>query len=201
MEMENEGFYLEKFIEWLPDDISGELVSELRESACIKTYDKNAMLPLNDKRRPLAYYIMNGSCVRFIIDKNCEERAVMFHTESFLPMVGNIYEENDNAIIDFRIRANEKTIVLAMERTLGWEWIAKDPAFSTFVLSNAMEYLSTINLFHNHLLGLSSIDMYKWLNDKYPLLFQRFRGKDIANFMGVTPVWLCNIKRRVFKEG
>ncbi|MDD6394070.1 MAG: hypothetical protein PUG21_07355 [Prevotella sp.] len=36
---------------------------------------------------------------------------------------------------------------------------------------------------------------------QYPLLFQRFRGKDIANFMGVTPVWLCNIKRRVFKEG
>ena len=62
---------------------------------------------------------------------------------------------------------------------------------------NAIQYLSVLNQFQNHLLGLSSEELLKWLLKNYQPIFQRFRSKDIANFMGVTPIWLSNLKRKI----
>ncbi|MGN0281846.1 MAG: hypothetical protein ACI4B3_06070 [Prevotella sp.] len=192
--------FSDAFIRLLPKDISREFVLDLKEQAKLLVLEKNEALPRMIAGREKIFYILSGSCIRYIINSSYDERAVMFHTESFMPMIGNLYIDDDKSVVRHCIRTNEKTSLLCLDQEFGRSWVNRDPVFASFIYTNAIQYLSSINQFQNHLLGLTSTELYDWLVDKYPFLFQRFLSKDIANFMGVTPVWLSNIKRKVLKK-
>ncbi|MFV0483369.1 MAG: Crp/Fnr family transcriptional regulator, partial [Bacteroidales bacterium] len=146
------------------------------------------------------FYITKGSCVRFIVTPQGNERAIMFHTESFIPVIGNMYLNSDNSWVSYSLKANETTELIEFRSDFGYEWQQKDKVFSLFLLQRSAEFLSTINQLQNHLIGLDSETFYQWLIEKYPFILQRFMSKDIASFMGVTPVWLSNIKRKILEK-
>ncbi|MGM9803385.1 MAG: Crp/Fnr family transcriptional regulator [Muribaculaceae bacterium] len=198
--MDNTKDFSDGFIRIFPQDISKEFVLDFREHATLLVLEKNEVLPRVIAGRQKIFYILSGSCIRYIINSSCDERAVMFHTESFMPMIGDMYIDDDKSVVGHCIRANEKTSLLCLDQEFGQSWVSRDPVFASFIYSNAIQYLSSLNQFQNHLLGLTSTELYDWLVEKYPFLFKRFLSKDIANFMGVTPVWLSNIKRKALKH-
>lgn len=188
---------LEAFIRELPAGISQAFIDDLRKRGKPMTLNKEEVIAsehIDDNR---IHYILKGSCVRYIINPKGEERAVMFHTESFMPMVGNMYIGSKGSVVSYCLKCNEKTVVLRLDRAFGDEWIGKDAVFAGFIYRNAIRYLSAVNQFQNHLLGLSSEELLKWLLACHGPIFQRFRARDIANFMGITPIWLSDLKRKV----
>ena len=191
---------LDAFIQRLPAGISPVFLDDLKQQVNQITLNKEEVIACEHMRNNRVYYILKGSCIRYIINPNGEERAVMFHTESFMPMVGNMYIASSGSIVSYSLRTNEKTALLSLNRSFGNEWIKKDAVFAEFIYQNAIEYLSALNQFQNHLLGLTSEDLLKWLLSNHKQIFQRFRAKDIANFMGVTPVWLSNLKRKIIRN-
>lgn len=191
---------IETFIQQkLPADISQAFVDDLRQRGKLITLKKDETVLQEYMQERWIHYILRGSCVRYIVNPKYEVRAVMFHTESFMPMVGNIYIESSGSVVTYNLKANEETLLLKLDSAFGYEWLKKDTVFARFIYQNAIHYLSVVNQFQNHLLGLSSEDLLKWLLANHRDIFQRFRSKDIANFMGVTPIWLSNLKRKIVK--
>lgn len=192
---------LDDFIQnGLPAGMSQAVIEDLKRQSKLTIFDKDEVITDEHVKDRQIYYILKGSCIRYIINPRGEERAVMFHTESFMPMVGNMYIGSSGSVVSYHLRTNEKTALLCINRTFGEEWIRKDIAFANFIYRTAIRYLSTVNQIQNHLLGLTSEEFLKWLFSNHQTIFQRFRSKDIANFMGVTPIWLSNLKRRIVKR-
>lgn len=192
---------LDSFIQdRLPAGISQAFIEDLKQQGKLAISNKDEVITDEYIKDRQIYYILKGSCIRYIINPRGEERAVMFHTESFMPMVGNMYIASAGSVVSYRLRTNERTMLLCLDRTFGEEWLKKDSVFASSIFQNAIQYLSTVNQFQNHLLGLSSEEFLKWLLSNHQAIFQRFRSKDIANFMGITPIWLSNLKRRIVKR-
>lgn len=189
-----------EFVRRLPMDIDPLFKESLLEDGNIFELQKGATFVYEGEKQQKIYYTIKGSCIRFIINPNGEERAVMFHTEDFMPMVGNMYIDSKDSLVTFLLKSNEDMTVLELDSSFGLKWINKDHAFARFVFQTSIQYLSNVNQIQNHLLGLSSEDFLCWLLKRYGFLFQRFRSKDIANFMGVTPIWLSNLKRKIAEK-
>ena len=196
--LDNEQY--ERFISLLPTDISNSLKEIFREKANYVVLQKGNTLISEIPKDPKIYYILKGSCVRFIVTPTGEEKAIMFHTENFIPVIGNMYVNSEDSLVSYQIQANEKTELIELNSKISYEWYVKDNAFSLFIYQRSLTFLSVINQLQNHLIGLTSEQFYEWLLKKYPFLFQRFSSKDIASFMGVTPTWLSLLKRKLSQK-
>lgn len=188
------------FTRLLPKDISASLKETFRQNANIVELQKGDTLFTENPDNPKIYYILTGSCVRFIITPPGDEKAIMFHTENFIPTIGNIYVKSQDSIVNYNIKANEPTKLIELNSAMSYEWVKRDNAFSTFLLQKSIEFISIFNQLQNHLIGLTSEEFFAWLISKYPFIFQRFLSKDIASFMSITPVYLSNLKRKQLKK-
>jgi hypothetical protein len=191
---------LEKFLQKLPPDISPSLKKILTESINVTEFKKGDTVVDEFFNNTKAYYILKGSCVRYIITSKGDEKAIMFHTEDFMPILGNAYINSENSVVSYLIRANERTEIAALDLSLVFKWGVVDTAYVQFTGKNAIKYFSIQNQLQNHLTGLTSEEFLVWLIKNYGFIFQRFTSKDIANFMGITPVWLSTLKNKLLKK-
>lgn len=186
----------EQFISLLPKDISFSLKEIFREKANFVELKKAETLLNESSTDTKAYFILKGSCVRFIITPNGDEKAIMFHTENFMPIIGNAYVGSQNSTVSYWIKANENTEAIEMDISFILKSAMNDQVYLQFATQNALRYFSTLNQIQNHLIGLTSEAFFKWMMKEYSFIFQRFSSKDIASFMGVSPTWLSLLKRK-----
>lgn len=156
---------INEFVRRLPMDIDPLFKESLLEDGNIFELPKEATFVYEGEKLQKIYYTIKGSCIRFIINPDGEERAVMFHTEDFMPMVGNMYIDSKDSLVTFLLKSNEDMTVLELDSSFGLKWINKDHAFARFVFQTSIQYLSNVNQIQNHLLGLSSEDFLCWLEE------------------------------------
>jgi hypothetical protein len=191
---------LEKFLQKLPPATSPSLKKVLIENVNIMEFKKGDTVIDDFFNNMKAYYILKGSCVRYIITSKGDEKAIMFHTEDFMPILGNVYINSENSVVSYLVKANEKTEIAALDLSLVFKWGTADIAYVQFTGKNAIKYFSIQNQLQNHLTGLTSKEFLVWLIKNYGFIFQRFTSQDIANFMGITPVWLSTLKSELSKK-
>ncbi|MDO5609114.1 MAG: hypothetical protein Q4G08_11735 [Capnocytophaga sp.] len=189
----------ERFISHLPKDISTSFKEAVKEEANFIVLKKGEILFDEYTKNNKGYLILKGSCVRCIITPNGDEKVVFFHTEDFIPIIGNAYVRSENSIVSYSLKANENTEVVEIDISIQ-EFIKTDTAYIQFATQNALRFFAIQNQIQNHLIGLSSEDFFQWLIKEYSFIFQRFQSKDIASFMGVTPTWLSLLKRKVTQK-
>ena len=185
-----------RFLNIFPEGLTQALKEAFRESVKYIQLTKAATLVEEGKKLGKIYYIIKGSCVRYVIGPHGEERAIMFHTESFLPIVGNAYIKSENAAVSYSIKANENTEAFELDIATILKFGPTDPVYALNAARVSAQLFSIQNQIQNHLIGLSSEDFLKWLTGNYPFIFQRFNSKDIASFMNVTPTWLSLLKKK-----
>ena len=189
----------ERIISIFPKNLNTAVKEAIKEKASIVYLKKGDTLLSQQRKNTNVYYILQGSFVRFIITSKGDEKAIMFHTESFMSIIGNSHIKNEKSTVTYLIKANENTEVLELDISI--RDLAISDTFSIqFGSQYALNLFSTQNQIQNHLIGLSTEEFFEWLMKEYSFIFQRFQSKDIANFMGITPVWLSNIKRKQAKK-
>jgi len=189
--------HYERFIMIFPEGLGQALKDAFRESVKYIQITKAEALVEEGKKSEKIYYIIKGSCVRYVIGPHGEERAIMFHTEDFLPVVGNVYIKSENAAVSYSIKANENTKAFEIDIATILKWGPTDPVYALNAARVSANLFSIQNQIQNHLIGLTSKDFLKWLADNYAFIFQRFSSKDIASFMNVTPTWLSLLKKKL----
>lgn len=186
----------DRFISFFPPSLNEEIKQQIKAQFSYKIVKKGDILFDQNSTEKKGYFLLQGSCVRYIITPLGDEKAIMFHTENFLPIVGNMLFENDKNLLTYSVKANENTEIIEMPFGIR-DFTINDAEYNDFARTLALHYLAVQNQFQNHLVGLTSEDFLKWLLSNYGFLFNRFRSKDIASFMGVTPVWLSTLKAKL----
>lgn len=189
--------YFELLASRLPRQDNSDFISRLKSRCEILTLDKNEPLIAFQSRNRKIYFIAQGSFLRNIITSQGDEKTVMFHTESFC----NFFKSYDTVYFhkktQYEIKANEKSVVVSVDFDFLFSQIQNDIGLLRFYTQETEKLFVHIDLFRNFQLGLTKEEYLKWLYEHYPFIFQRFASQNIASFMGITNVWLSNLKARL----
>lgn len=184
-----------KFKNQLPE----EFLEELQNNAQLIKLKKGELLFSNHTKKNQTFVIIEGSLLRFITTPRGEDRATMFHTETFFPMIGSSFTEKESSDLAYFVKANENSKLVEFNRDFAISSIEKYPFLAKITFLNTIEYLQTHHLIQNHLIALPSIDFFQWFMKHYSFIFGQFQSQDIASFMGISPAWLSKLKRRTIK--
>lgn len=184
----------------LPPNLNPDLKALYLQNADFLTLQKGKTIVDEFKQNNKSYIIINGSCVRFIITPEGEEKAITFHTESFMHIIGNTYIKSDHSKVSYEIKLNEPTDFVSIDLSQILQKALTDLDYVLFATQNALKFTAIQNQIQNHLTGLTKDEFLLWLIDNYGFLFQRFSSKDIASFMSVSPTWLSLLKKKLYEK-
>jgi CRP-like cAMP-binding protein len=131
----------------------------------------------NDGRESIKSFLMEGDIIGSL-------KSVFGDGESSFNLV--CLEASELVVVDFYVLydASRNDVELASE-------------FVDFLLSYGMKKETR----EFELLCLTAEDRYRRLVSSHPTLFARVTQNDVARYLGITPVGLSRIKRRVSKQG
>lgn len=188
--------YFQLLVSKLPKTLSNQFIEQLESKCEIIELDKNEPLISFQSSDRKIYFVVEGSFIRKIISSKGEEKTVMFHTESFCEFFKSYDSVYFHTKTNYEIKANEKSVVVAVGFDFLYEHIQTEMSMMQFYLKKTEELFVILDLFRNFHLGLTSEDYLNWLYQNYRFLFQRFPSQNIASFMGITPVWLSKLKAK-----
>ncbi|KRT17842.1 hypothetical protein ASU31_00665 [Pedobacter ginsenosidimutans] len=158
---------------------------------------KNQKLVEYQNQSSAMSFIFKGSLVRKIINPRGEKRTIMFHTDGFHEFIksyDSIYFHNHT---DYEVIANEPTTIVSFDYLKIMEIVRSDLRLLNYFTEKTEELLMTLDLFRNYHLSLTSEEYLRWLYRNYNFIFLKFPSKEIASFMGITPVWLSKLKAKL----
>ena len=189
--------YFDLLVSKLSRQDNSDLISRIESKCDILTLDKNEPLIAFQSNNRKIYFIAQGSFIRNIITSQGEEKTVMFHTESFCEFFKSYDTVYFHQKTNYEIKANEKSVVVSVDFDFLFQQIQNDIKLLQFYTHETEKLFVNIDLFRNFQLGLTSEEYLKWLYENYPFIFQRFASQNIASFMGITNVWLSNLKAKL----
>ena len=184
----------------LPSDLSEMMKEVYMNNAYFISLNKGDILLDELENNSKSHIILKGSCVRYIINPQGEERAVTFHTEDFMPILGNTYIKSDHSLVNYKIKVNEKTDLIGIDISVITQYALLDKSYFLFAIQNMFKLIAIQNQIQNHQIGLSKKEFLKWFWLNYPDIFRRFKSQDIASFIGSTPVWYSNLKATFLRD-
>lgn len=138
-------------------------------------------------------YVCSGFLRSFYVDDSGNEHTLHFAMEdwwisdssSFIPQVPS----------RINIVALEPSVILQIDRA-GIEQLYKDiPAFERFWRVLNQQALISQDQRILNAISMTGAERYEALITKYPTLEQRLPQKHIASFLGITPVFLSQIRK------
>lgn len=143
-------------------------------------------------------FIVKGCLRTYSIDEEGTEHIVMFGIEDW--WVGDLYSFLTNMPSRFFIDALEDTEVLQISKpdleTL-YERIPKFERFFRLIIQNA--FIAQQNRIHQNL-AYTAEQRYLDFVQRYPHFEQRIPQKQVAAYLGITPVFLSMLRRRLAEK-
>lgn len=189
--------YFKVLREKFPVNDDDPFLAALEQKSTVLKLEKNELLIRYHADNKKMFFIVSGSFIRSIITSRGEEKTVMFHTENFLEFVKAYDTVYFHEKTNYEIKANEKSVVIAFDYEFMYQAVSGQLDLLRYFTHKTEELLTTIDLFRNFQLGLTSDEYLAWLYENYSFLFQRFPAQSIASFMGITPVWLSKLKAKL----
>ncbi len=172
-------------------------LEELEQRCTVIELKKNETLITHQADTRKMFFIVSGSFIRNIISSKGDEKTIMFHTESFHEFVKSYDTIYFHEKTNYEIKANEKSIVIAFDYDFLYQRVKLNLELLVYFTERTEQLFTTLDLFRNFQLALTSEEYLDWLYQHYNFLFQRFPAQNIASFMGISPVWLSKLKAKL----
>jgi CRP-like cAMP-binding protein len=138
-------------------------------------------------------------CLRtYTLDENGVEHIVMFGIEDW--WVGDLYSFLTQSPASYFIDALEDTEVLQISKSnldILYENIPKFERFFRLILQNA--FIAQQKRINQNL-SFTAEQRYIDFIEKYPQLEQRISQKHISSYLGITPVFLSMLRRKLIQK-
>jgi CRP-like cAMP-binding protein len=143
-------------------------------------------------------FIVKGCLRAYTIDSNGFEHIVIFGVEDW--WISDLYSFWTQTPANYFIDAIEDTEVLQISKANLDKLYKQVPKFERFfriILQNA--YSAQQNRINQNL-SFSAEQRYIAFINKYPQLEQRLAQKQVAAYLGITPVFLSMLRRKLVKK-
>ena len=163
-----------------------------------KELKKNEFL-LRQGERCYTENFINKGCLRtYSIDDDGFEHNIMFGIEDW--WAGDLFSFLTEARSNYYIDALEDTEILQITKAdleKLYERVPKFERYFRILLQNA--YIAQQQRINQNI-SKSAEERYIDFMDQYPKLEQRFSQKQISSYLGITPVFLSMLRRKMSKK-
>ena len=164
----------------------------------LKTLKKRAYLLRQGDICKTENFIVKGCFRVYSIDKKGVEHIVMFGIENW--WISDLYSFLTQIPADYFIEALEDSEILQITRENLDRLYEKGPKFERFfriILQNA--FIAQQNRIKQNL-SSSAEERYLYFMERYPQMAQRVSQKQLAAYLGITPVFLSMLRRKLVKK-
>lgn len=171
------------------------MFEQLRSLGRIRLAEKRSYLFRQGEYAGSFFYVQEGLIKAFY-----ETRDGKLFTKTFVKEGGFI--ASMRALVhgepsSFSAVCLENSKILEVPRAALMEAIETDPHFAGLLNSIFLKVASTKEQREYELLCLSAEERYMLFREREPGLLERLSQEDIARYLGVTPVSLCRILKRI----
>lgn len=179
-------------------DFPHGLIVKLSEMASLRVIDRKEYLLSFGDTADYLYFIVSGLLRVYHIDENGDEKTLMFRWEE--TFLGNYDAIAFGQPSRFYYEALENTTVLQLSYGALLQVISDYPALAITERSVMMQILGELLLRNEDFVLLSAEDRYRKQLEGNAAILNRVQDKHLASMLGVTPVSLSRLKKRMLKR-
>ncbi|MBK8051994.1 MAG: Crp/Fnr family transcriptional regulator [Saprospiraceae bacterium] len=141
------------------------------------------------------YFILKGGFAMQLLKEDGTEKTINFFLDSFQPFMTipqSYFQETKST---FKLLAVKNSNILAFSKIDLLQTIENSAAIKDFYQSQIILALLSELDFRTKLLTYSPKRMYELLISDYQEVIKNVSSRHIANFIGISPEWLSNLKR------
>ena len=175
--------------------IEGDTILSFFET---KTFKKKDILQEEDKRCLLYFFVVKGCLRLYFTDYNGVEQTLQFALENWWMTDLNAFRAGQKS--GYTIQALEATEVLAITASNYELMLAKFPVIENyFRLVYERAYAASL-LRIRMISRMPKDEFYELFQSKYPEFIQRIPQKVLASFLGFTPEYLSELRKKKVKK-
>jgi CRP-like cAMP-binding protein len=193
----NNEFLFKKFKEILPE-FSDEDIYSFLEICTFKRLKNKAVIIEPNQKSSLVFFILKGVIRGYLTNTDGVEKSVFLRPASTIIGAPNAFL--DNKISKYTFEVIGDTELLVFEFSDFEKLTLKNTNILKFLLSSYKEMIQTLLYRLESMIDKTPEQRYKDLLDKRPELFETAYHKDIASYLGITPVSLSRIISRSIEK-
>jgi len=139
------------------------------------------------------YFVAKGCLRMFYLDDKGTEQTIQFALENW--WMTDIDAFNKKGTSSFSIQAIEDTVVLGITKN-DWDLLLQEQPGLEKYFRIIYERAYAASLFKMRFFRLPKDEMYRHFCTKYPQFIQRIPQKLLASFLGFTPEYLSELRKR-----
>jgi CRP-like cAMP-binding protein len=177
-------------------DLSEEEADIVRESSHIETFRKNDIL-LSEGEYARNYFFIIKGCVRtyYIIDG--EEKTTEFYTENQSVIPVSIVSKQPS---EYYIACLEDSTIAIGSEEKDLKLIEKIPKLKNLIMKSDTQVRIQNQVMFDNFKNKNPEMRYQFLLDTRPDLFNRVPLKQLATYLGITPVSLSRLRKRISRR-
>lgn len=141
------------------------------------------------------YFILKGGFVMQLLKDDGSEKTINFFLESFQPFMTIPQSYFREIPSNCNLMAIRNSDVIAFPKKDLLQAIETSPTIQNFYQSRIIDALLNELDFRTKLLSYSPKRMYELLISDYQEVIKNVSSRHIANFIGISPEWLSNLKK------
>ena len=143
------------------------------------------------------YFVLKGGFVMQLVKEDGSEKTINFFLDNFQPFMTIPQSYFSEISSNCKLMAIRNSDILKLPKTELVQAIENSSTIRDFYQSQIISALLSELDFRIKLLSYSPKRMYELLISDYQEVIQNISSRHIANFIGISPEWLSNLKKNL----
>jgi CRP-like cAMP-binding protein len=161
----------------------------------VKTY--KTLIDYGEKCQSIYFVLRGGFVMKFLNDEDGNERTINFCLDSFQPFMTSPESYFNNVPSSCKLQAIKNSDVLMFNKNHLLDILEQNKAIRDFYYHRIIQALLMELDFRMKLISYTPQKLYTLLISDYQEIIKNVSSKDIANFIGISPEWLSNLKQKL----
>lgn len=178
--------------------ITDEIIDYILEYFKVQSYDKKVYLLQEGQHCKYLYFVKKGCLRLFFIDEKGNEQTIQFAIENW--WITDLTAFHSGKLAEFNIQAIEATEVLEIDKASLEELLRNFPQMERYYSKIYQRAYAASLMRVKHIFTFSKEAFYEMFSTKYPQFIQRIPQKILASFLGFTPEYLSELRKKHMKK-
>ncbi|WP_103070152.1 Crp/Fnr family transcriptional regulator [Aquimarina sediminis] len=146
------------------------------------------------------FIVLKGGFVSQRMVNDGSFRTINFFLRGHEPYMSSFHSFFNGEKSPVQLKSIKKSTVLVLKKSEIDNLNHSYSEFKDFYIERLIHALLLENEFKSYLIAKTPLEIYNIICEKYPILIKELPSKYIAEFIGITRVWLSNLKHQNLKK-